>query len=475
MSVGNSEARTMESRRISWAAAATGGRLHSGAPDVLFRQLTTDSRKAGPGDLFVALRGDRFDGHDFVAEVMARGVAGVVVRTGSVTGGAGTSAVIEVADTRTALGRMAGCYRAEFGLPVVCVVGSNGKTTTKDLLSGLLGGLGPVLRSEASFNNDIGVPMTLLGLESRHRVAVLEAGTNHPGELAPLLGLIRPMVGLLTGIGREHLEHFGDLEGVAREEGSIAEALAADGVLVMNGDAPLAQTIAGRSRAPVIRFGSGAANEWRVVSSRSGWEGEEFELSSPVPGWSGAWRVGVPGRHMAMNAVGALAVASRLGVEPEAARDALRGFRASRQRLETVEVGGVRLLNDCYNANADSMLAALQTLSDLPCAGRRVAVLGDMAELGSASEPAHGEVGRFAVGRVDRLFAVGVRSGVTAGAAKAGGMAGVSAFPDVEALVPSLLATVQPGDVVLVKASRSARLERVTAALMEKFGGENPA
>jgi UDP-N-acetylmuramoyl-tripeptide--D-alanyl-D-alanine ligase len=317
--------------------------------------------------------------------------------------------------------------------------------------------------------------MTLLGLESRHRVAVLEAGTNHPGELAPLLERIRPMVGLLTGIGREHLEHFGDLEGVAREEGSIAEALPADGVLVMNGDAPLAQAIAGRSQAPVIRFGAGVANEWRVVSSRSGWDGEEFELSSPVPGWSGSWRVGVPGRHMAMNAVGALAVASRLGVEPEAAREALRGFRASRQRLETVEVGGVRLLNDCYNANADSMLAALQTLSDLPCAGRRVAVLGDMAELGSASEPAHGEVGRFAVGRVDHLFAVGVRSGVTAGAAKAGGMAGVSAFPDVEALVPSLLATVQPGDVVLVKASRSARLERVTAALVEKFGGENPA
>jgi len=330
--------------------------------------------------------------------------------------------------------------------------------------------LGSVHRSEASFNNDVGVPLTLLGLGSGHRVAVLEAGTNHPGELAPLLGSIAPQVGVLTGIGREHLEHFGSLDGVAEEEGTIASVLPPDGLLVLNGDSGFSEGIAARCCGEVVRFGEGAGNAWRVVSSRSTWEGQEFELATPVPGWTGTWRVGVPGRHMAVNAVGALAVACRLGVSAEAARTALAGFRATKQRMEVLEAGGVRILNDCYNANADSMAAALQTLFDLPCAGRRVAVLGDMAELGPASEPAHGEVGMLAVGRADLLFAVGQRAGVTAGAAAASGMDGVSAHADVESLLPVLLETVRPGDVVLVKASRSARLERVTAGLLGRLG-----
>ena len=460
----------METRDMNWVATATGGTLRPGSAAVRFERVSTDSRTAGPGDLFVALRGERFDAHDFLPEVVARGVAGILVADGCEPRSTGSVAVVTVPDTRVALGRMAAKYRSEFSLPVVCVVGSNGKTTTKDLLAGLVATLGAVHRSEASFNNDVGVPLTLLGLGSNHRVAVLEAGTNHPGELAPLLGSIAPQVGVLTGIGREHLEHFGSLDGVAEEEGTIASVLPPDGLLVLNGDSGFSEGIAARCRAEVVRFGEGAGNAWRVVSSRSTWEGQEFELATPAPGWSGTWRVGVPGRHMAVNAAGALAAACRLGVSAEAARTALARFRATKQRMEVLEAGGIRILNDCYNANADSMAAALQTLFDLPCAGRRVAVLGDMAELGPASEPAHGEVGMLAVGRADLLFAVGQRAGLTAGAAAAAGMGGVSAHADVESLLPVLLATVRPGDVVLVKASRSARLERVTAGLLGRLG-----
>ena len=259
----------METRDMNWVATATGGTLRPGTAAVRFERVSKDSRTAGPGDLFVALRGERFDAHDFLPEVIARGVAGILVADGCEPRSTESVAVVTVTDTRVALGRMAANYRSEFSLPVVCVVGSNGKTTTKDLLSALVSSLGSVHRSEASFNNDVGVPLTLLGLGSNHRVAVLEAGTNHPGELAPLLASIAPQVGVLTGIGREHLEHFGSLEGVAEEEGTIASVLPPDGLLVLNGDSGFSDGIAARCRAEVVRFGEGAGNAWQVVSSRS--------------------------------------------------------------------------------------------------------------------------------------------------------------------------------------------------------------
>lgn len=460
----------MDQRDMTWAAAAAGAEILAGSGVARFCGISTDSRTAGPGQLFVALRGDRFDGHDHVPEALGRGVAGIVVSRFERGLTPGLATVLLVQDPRVALGRLAGSYRREFEVPVVCVAGSNGKTTTKDATAAVLSVLGPVLKSQASFNNDVGVPLTLLGLESRHRAAVVEAGTNHPGELAPLLGLIRPGIGILTGIGREHLEHFGDLAGVAREEGALAEALPPGGLLVMNGDTPFSDSIAARCRAEVVRFGWNAGNDWRLLDCRLDWSGTEFELAAPVPGWSGRWRVGIPGRHMAQNATAALVVAARLGVDPVAARGVLETFRASKARLEVMEAGGVRILNDCYNANADSMLAALQTLSDLPCAGRRVAVLGDMAELGPASEPAHGEVGRRAATAANLLFAVGGNAPLTAGAARVAGLARVSAHGDVAAMLPGLLETVRAGDVVLVKASRSARLERVTEALLQHLG-----
>lgn len=451
---------------MGWAAAATRGQLLAGDPATEYRGVTTDSREARAGNLFVALSGDRFDGHDFLPDVAARGVAGVMISAAHAVRAPRGVCVVAVDVPRAGYGRLAGQHRLGFGIPVVCVAGSNGKTTTKELLAALLSTAGETLRSESSFNNDVGVPHTLLRLDAGHRFAVVEAGTNHPGELAALLEIIRPDHGILTSIGQEHLEFFGDLEGVAREEGALAEALPEGGMLVLPAATPFADAIARRTRARVVRVDwDGGRGDWSARITGGDWASTRFEVACPCAGWDGGWTLSLPGRHNVLNAVAAMAVASRLGVDPAAARAALASFRPPRQRMNVVEAGGVRLLDDTYNANADSMRAALQTLSDLPCAGRRVAVLGDMAELGAMAEAAHGEVGRFAAKAVDALFTVGRHASLTASAARAAGLATTAECGDADAAASALAGYVRPGDAVLVKASRSARLERVASAL----------
>lgn len=461
----------MDARDMGWCVRALGAALVQGDASKAVTGVSTDSRRAGPGDVFVALRGERFDGHDYVDEVARRGVAGVVVSMGFGGSVPGDVAVLRTDDTRAALGRMAAAYRGELGATVVAVAGSNGKTTTKELLARVLGTAGPVWWSAASFNNDVGVPLSLMAGAGTDRVGILEAGTNHPGELAPLLRMMRPQVGVLTSIGREHLEFFGDELGVAREEGALAEALGVDGLLALQGDGPFADGIAARCAGRVLRFGWSASHDWRVVSSRSLWEGEEFEVAGGGAGWDGTWRVGVPGRAMASNATAALLVAKELGVEPGAAREALAGFRAPERRMAVREAGGVRILDDCYNANADSVASALETFSRLPCLGRKVAVLGDMAELGGASEAAHAEAGERAAASVDALLAVGRWSGVMASAARRAGMEMAMACEDVDGALAWLEGSLREGDAMLVKGSRSSRMERVTEGWARKAGG----
>jgi UDP-N-acetylmuramoyl-tripeptide--D-alanyl-D-alanine ligase len=381
---------------------------------------------------------------------------------------AGLPAIV-VEDPRTAYGAIAGFYRGEFELPVICVGGSNGKTTTKELLGAVLARAFPVLKSEASFNNDIGVPATLLRLERSHRAAILEAGTNHPGELAPLVRLIAPRIGIVTSIGREHLEHFGDLAGVVQEEGWLPQLLPAagqGGCLLVPGDSPFAGDLTARTAAQVIRVGFGSANDWRAELRSMDWTGTVFSVNAPNPRWSGEYHVPLPGRHSVPNALYALAVACQLGVEPTAARDGLAEFSPAKQRLNLREAAGVRLIDDTYNANADSVAAALRTLSDLPCSGRRVAVLGDMAELGTATETAHREVGRLSAELgLDLVFAIGRNALLTA--TEAGDRA--RAFVSFEMALEALITCLEPGDCVLVKASRFSRLERVVEALVRQL------
>jgi len=318
------------------------------------------------------------------------------------------------------------------------------------------------LSSPASFNNDIGVPLTLLGLERSHRAAVIEVGTNHPGELAPLVRMVRPTCGILTCIGREHLEFFGDLSGVAAEEGWLAELLPAEGVLFVNGDCAWTGRVIKRARCRVVRVGRGEANDWRVRDLRLDKQGARFQVEAPAAAWSGEYRIQLLGQHQVDNALLAIALGAELGLARAEIARGLAACQAPKMRLQLWECNGVRVLDDAYNANADSMVAALETLRELPCKGRRVAVLGDMAELGDHSRAAHEEVGRRAAELgVGQLFTIGRMAGVTAAAARAGGLSRVIELPDVETAGAALKQFLKAGDVVLLKASRASRLERL--------------
>ncbi len=472
----------MDPRPLKFVADATAGEILHGSLDTLVRRVCTDSRQVQPDDLFIAIAGEKFDGHKFIAEVAAKGVAAVMVEksragdlqsppsaSGTQLGDCKSPARVAVANTRVAYAQLAARYRRDFDIPVIAVGGSNGKTTTKELIAAVLRERGPALWSEASFNNDIGVPHTLLRLEKQHATGVLEVGTNHPGELAPLVKLIQPRFGVITSIGREHLEFFGDVSGVAQEEGALAELLPADGILFVNGDCPEMDSIAARTKARVLRVGFGPRNDWRASDVRFDERGVTFQVRSPHDAFSGAYRIGLLGRHQVLNALLAGAVGTEVGLTSEQVRRALAGCTPPKMRLQLWEANGVRVLDDAYNANADSMIAALQTLHDLPCVGRRVAVLGDMAELGSHSVAAHVEVGRRAAELgVNRLFAVGKMAGHLAGAARAAGLSAVTEIAEVAGAGETVRRELLPGDVVLLKASRSTRLERVADALRSR-------
>jgi UDP-N-acetylmuramoyl-tripeptide--D-alanyl-D-alanine ligase len=459
----------MEPRPLHYIAQATAGELRLGSPDKMVARLCADSRLAEPNDLFFALAGQRFDAHRLLHEVAGRGVGAIVAERAKLPADFHECAVIAVENTRRALGQLGARYRRDFKLPVVVVGGSNGKTTTKELIASVLRQKKAALWSEASFNNEIGVPLTLLRLERAHQAAVLEAGTNHPGELAPLVQMIAPSLGVITNIGREHLEFFGDLAGVAREEGAVAEGLPASGILFINGDDPWADALAARASARVVRVGFNGGNDYRATNVRCDATGAVFWVQCRQADMQGEYRIQLLGRHQVANALFALAVGAELDLDRAQIERGLAACLPPKMRLQIHQAGGIRVLDDAYNANADSMRAALQTLRDLPCPGRRVAVLGDMAELGESSAPAHAEVGlRAAELGLDQLFAIGPGAAEIARSARSGGLRGALEFLDVDQAAQAVKDFVRPGDSVLVKASRSMRLERVTEKLLEQ-------
>lgn len=463
----------MESRDLAFVVAACAGELLSGSPATRFQRVNTDSRQTQAGDLFIALTGEHFDGHAFLVEVAKKGAVAVVVERGRKLEPLPGCAVIQVANARPALGQLGAAYRRQFSLPVIAVGGSNGKTTTKELIASVLRQKLATLWSEASFNNDIGVPATLLRLESAHRAAVLEVGTNHPGELAPLVEMIAPQFGVLTNIGREHLEFFGDLAGVAQEEGALAELLPADGTLFVNGDNEWSDRIVKRTSAKIIRVGLNAGNDWRARDLQLEKSGMEFQVDAPDAAFSGEYQINLLGRHQVQNALFALAVGAELGLNPAELARGLAECQAAKMRLQVWDWSGVCVLDDTYNANTDSMLAALQVLQELPGKGRRVAVLGDMAELGAHSASAHAEVGRrVAELGIGQLIAVGKMAGVMGQAARAAGLNRVIELVDAEAAVTTLKSFLKAGDTVLLKASRASRLERITQALRAGESGK---
>jgi UDP-N-acetylmuramoyl-tripeptide--D-alanyl-D-alanine ligase len=456
----------MEARSIQFIAKACEGELLKGMEGASANRVCTDSRQVQPGDVFFALHGEKFDGHYYLTEVVEKGAVAVVVQHGRSAGISGDCAIIAVDDTRLALGRFAAAYRRDFELPVVAVGGSNGKTTTKELVASVLREKLATLWSQASFNNDIGVPLTLLRLNHSHEAAVVEAGTNHPGELAPLVKMIAPKMGVIPNIGREHLEFFGDVPGVAQEEGWLAELLPVGGKLFINGDNEWTTAIVGRTKAEVVRVGFGPGNDWKVRDLQPDRDGTSFVVDSARTEFAGDYRVNLLGRHQAINAALAIAVGVEAGLTRAEIQRGLAACKPAKMRLEVWEYNEVSILDDAYNANPDSVVAALETLRDFPCRGRRVAVLGDMAELGAHSQSAHEEIGRQAAElSVGQLFAVGKMAPFIARGARQAGLNRVFEFAEVEAVGPAVKAFIKSGDVLLLKASRASRLEQISNML----------
>ncbi len=448
---------------LAEAAAVLGGRLQGA--DRTFQAVCHDSRALRAGDLFVALRGPRFDGHDFLAQAQDLGAAGALVETARPL----ALPQVVVADSRAALGRLAAHWRERFRIPLVAVTGSNGKTTVKEMIAAILGRLGPVLVTAGNRNNEIGVPLTLLGLRAGHQRAVVEMGMNHAGEIAYLSALARPTVALVTNAAEAHLEGLGSVAAVARAKGEIFGGLREGGVAVINADDPHAG-LWRELAAPheVVTFGLERPADYSADYQPLA-EGSRLRLHTPL----GEVDMTIPlmGRHNAANAAAAAACAAQAGAGLEDIRAGLERLRAVAGRLEVKRARrGAWVLDDSYNANPASVAAGLEVLRER--AGERVLVLGDMLELGEAAAEIHRRVGALArrIG-IQRLLAVGALARHAAEAFGPGG----EHFPDHQALADRLDGLLGPRVTVLVKGSRGSHMEAVVAAVCSRGSEEGAA
>jgi len=432
-----------------------------GPPHPRFRGVSVDSRQVEDGHLFVALRGQHHDGHDFLAEAVARGARGVVVSRPAY--GWEEVAVFHVRDTLEALHRLAaGRRRRHPALTVVGITGSVGKTTCKELTAAVLARRLPTLKSPGNLNTEVGLPLALMALEAHHRVAVLEMGMFARGDIDLLCRLAAPQVGVVTNVGPVHLERLGSLGAIAAAKGELLEALPPQGTAIVNGDCSWTRRLAARTSARVVTFGLGPHCQVRAedVVGR-GLSGFSFRLVAPVG--EAVVHSPMPGRHNVYNALAAAAVGLALGMELEEVAGALAEARTD-LRLRTVPgPRGSTIIDDTYNASPASVLAALDLLSELE--GRRLALLGDMLELGSYAEEGHRLVGERAGRLVDVLVLVGEWAEVMAQAARRGGRAQVTVAASKGEAAEALRRQLGPGDYLLVKGSRALALEEVVEAL----------
>jgi UDP-N-acetylmuramoyl-tripeptide--D-alanyl-D-alanine ligase len=447
-------------RTLAAFAQACGGRL--AGVDAAFSDVVSDSRTLEAGQLFVALKGPSFDGHDFVQAAQERGAAGAVVSAAQNL----PLPQIVVADTQVALERAAAAWRAGFSGALVGVAGSNGKTTAKEMTAAILAVSGACLATRGNLNNHIGVPLTLLRLTPAHRFAVVEMGANHAGDVAALVGIARPTIGMITNAGAEHLEGFGSLEGVARAEGEMVAGLAPGATAVINADDEFAPLWRGLTSARVVSFGVRRAADFTASEVRTavGADGFVTSFRLQTPSGSAAVRLAVGGAHNVVNALAAAAAAVSAGATLAQVTAGLAAVRAVPGRLQFKQAAsGAWLIDDSYNANPSSVRAAIEVLAVLN--GRRWLVLGDMAELGAYAAAAHSDIGEFArASGIERIYTLG---NLAALAAESFG-AGAHAFTDAAALTAALagaLATAGADVRLLVKGSRVNRLERVVDAL----------
>lgn len=451
----------MKAFTLQEAAAALG--LPQMQAQATLADVCTDTRKIQPGSLFVCLRGERFDGHSFASQAAQSGAAALLVDHPV---DADVPQLV-VTDTGKALLQLAGWYRRRFQLPVVGLTGSVGKTTTKEFIALVLGAKYNTLKTQGNLNNEIGVPQMLFRLEDSHTAAVIEMGMNHFGEISRLTRAVAPTVGLITNIGVSHIENLGSRAGILQAKLEILEGMAPDAPLIVNMDNDMLRTVKLGNR-PLLTFAIDdqsadfTATDIAEQGSTTTFTVHHSTFTQPVT-------IPTVGIHNVYNALAAMAVGYVTGVDPVAAAAALANYVPAGMRQNLVQVGGVQVIEDCYNASPDSMRAALQTLGKLPV-HRRYAVLGAMLELGDYAKEAHTQVGKMAAENgIDGVLAYGADAAYIVEAAKQAGLENARLFDTKEALAQSLAQQVQPGDGVLFKGSRGMHLEDVMHTVYERW------
>jgi UDP-N-acetylmuramoyl-tripeptide--D-alanyl-D-alanine ligase len=452
-----------------------GGRLRQGSEDEALQGVSIDTRSVAAGELFVAIRGEKHDAHAFLDRALAAGAAGLVVEAGAELPCdlAPELPVLEVKDTTAALGALAAGHRSGFRGPLVAITGSNGKTTTKEMCASILGVSAPCLKNRGNLNNQYGLPLTLLERDEEHRSVVVEIGMNHRGEIAPLTAIAQPTVGVITNVGTAHVEHLGSQDEIALEKGDLVAGLGRDAWAVLNADDPRVLAQRDRTLARVSTFGLGPDADIRAERITTlGDRGHAFDLVTP----EGSCPVHVAGLGDTAipNALAAAAAALAAGASLEDVAAGLARYRPVGGRMERVSLPrNIILINDTYNANPQSMEVALRSLCRLKGEGRGVAVLGDMGELGSSAGEAHRGLGRLAAHLgVDRLFLLGEHAQETMAAAIDAGLhpSSVQVGRDHASLGRCVREMLQGNDWVLVKGSRSMRMEQVVDALTSEEG-----
>lgn len=456
----------MKTATLEQIAQAIGGEIIQGEPGLLFRQVAIDSRKLEPGSLFIALRGKKYDAHQFLEQAVAAGAAGLVVDSALTV--SVDVPVIKVLDTLAALQALAFYNRNQCGIPLICVTGSNGKTTTKDMIAAILSRRLSTVKTLGNYNNEIGLPLTVLQMDVHNEIAVVEMGMRGPGEIDALCRIAVPTGAVITNIGETHLESLKTVSNIAAAKGEILEHVPQYGFAVLPIDSPFIRREAERCRGKVLYFGLEPACDYWAEDIRSENGGNHFTVKTTDSQWE--FFLPLPGRHNVLNALAAIAVGRELGFTPDEIQEGFEMIAVSGMRLEIIDAAGIKIINDTYNASPASTTAALQVLEELSGGGRTVAVLGDMLELGERSAEGHFEVGAAAANLgVKYLLTVGeLASGIADGALRAGMTADkIIRCADNREAGEILNRTLEPGDLVLVKGSRGTRMEQIVEYIVD--------
>ena len=432
-----------------------------------FADVVTDTRKIEQGVLFVALKGERFNGEDFAAEALKKGAAGVIVgkdcsKENLEAAGKEQGTVLQAEDTLAAYQQLAHLHRLRFDLPVVAITGSNGKTTTKDLTAAVLSARGPVQKTQANFNNEIGLPLTLLGIGAEHKAAVVEIGMRGLHQIEALAPIAAPQIGIVTNVGETHMELLGSLENIAKAKAELVEAIPAGGTVILNADNSYVAGMREQARegVKVLTFGIEQPADVKAEAIRT--EGNQTLFMVEFENERHEYVLPMVGRHNVYNSLAAIAAGFALGLTAAEIHEGLLSLEATKMRFECQEVGEWHVVNDAYNASPMSMKAAIETLSELVKDGRKIAVMGDMLELGDVEEEAHRQVGfELAAHGFNAVVTRGRLGALIAEGAKDKGIAEAYTCASHEEAAAKLKEILQPGDTVLFKGSRGMQMEKI--------------